>query len=266
MGDKVVYTITVTNNGPDDTTDVFVKDLLPNGLKFVSADGNYNPITGIWNIGDLLNGKTVMLKIIAQVVLSNMNITNTATVNQTNYDPNPDNNQSNTTITVGKSSDLTIHNTVNNNKPHVGDKVVYTITVKNNGPDNASGVYVKDLLPAGLKFVSAYGKYNSITGIWTIGDLLNGKTAVLKIIAQVVLSNVNITNTATVHQTNYDPNPQKQSNTTITTVKKSDPGNEGGAVIINDKTVPMQNTGVPLVGLVLAILVIFGGLLPKRKQ
>ena len=89
MGDKVVYTIAVTNNGPDNSSSVFVKDLLPNGLKFISTDGNYNPITGIWDIGDLLNGQTVMLKIITQVVLSNMNITNTATVNQTNYRSKP---------------------------------------------------------------------------------------------------------------------------------------------------------------------------------
>ena len=172
VNDKVVYTITVTNNGPDNATGVFVKDLLPKGLKFISADGNYNPATGIWTIGDLLNGETVVLKIIAQVIQSNVNITNIATVNQTNYDPNPDNNQSNNTITVGKSSDLAINNTVNNSKPNLNDKVVYTITVKNNGPDNATGVFVKDLLPKGLKFVSAIGNYDSATGIWTIGDLL----------------------------------------------------------------------------------------------
>ena len=81
------------------------------------------------------------------------------------------------------SSDLAINKTVNNNKPKVNDKIVYTITVTNNGPDNATGVFVKDLLPKGLKFVSADGIYNPTTGIWTIGDLNNGETVVLNIIA-----------------------------------------------------------------------------------
>ena len=100
---------------------------------------------------------------------------------------------------------------------------------------------------------------------------MNGETVVLKIIAQVIQSNVNITNIATVHQTNYNPNPDnKQSHSTITVGKESDPttdpSGEGNGVIINAKTVSMQNTGIPLTGLLLAILAIFCGLLPKKKQ
>ena len=155
---------------------------------------------------------------------------------------------------------------------HVNDKIVYTIAVTNNGPDNATNVFLKDLLPKGLKFISADGKYNSTTGLWTIGDLQSGETAVLNIISQVIQSNVNITNIAAVHQTNYDPNSTNdQSNITVNVGKDSDPTSGGRpvkkdvGVNVNAETVTMKNTGVPVAVLVLSILAVFGGMLQKRK-
>ena len=49
-----------------------------------------------------------------------------------------------------------------------------TVTLRNNGPDAATGVQVTDLLPAGLTFASAdpsQGTYNSATGLWTVGTV-----------------------------------------------------------------------------------------------
>ncbi|SCG85868.1 Conserved repeat domain protein [Methanobacterium congolense] len=170
------------------------------------------------------------------------------------------------------TSDLAVNKTVNNKKPPVNDKIVYTITVTNNGPDNATDVFVKDLLPKGLKFISADGRYNPSTGLWSIGDLQSGETAVLNIIAQVIQSNANITNTATVYQTNYDPNnTNDQSDITINVGKDSDPTSGGRvvrkdvAVNVNAETVTMKNTGVPVSVLVLGILAVFGGMLQRRK-
>ncbi len=170
------------------------------------------------------------------------------------------------------SSDLAINKTVSNSKPNLNDKIVYTITVTNNGPDNATGVYVMDLLPEGLKFVSANGNYNSTTGIWTIGDLENGETAVLHIIAQVISSSVNITNTATVNHTNYDPNDTNDQSSTIITVGK-DPNKDNSGTgdgkdqgnTVNAKTVTMHDTGVPIVLLLMALLAVFGGIVLGRK-
>ena len=39
------YTIVVVNNGPDKSFNVTVGDLLPDGVKFISSNGQYNPDT-----------------------------------------------------------------------------------------------------------------------------------------------------------------------------------------------------------------------------
>ena len=68
-----------------------------------------------------------------------------------------------------------------------GTTVVYTLTATNKGPDAATGVVVKDQLPAGLTYVSddSAGAYATASGLWTIGDLANGESKVLKITATV---------------------------------------------------------------------------------
>ena len=68
-----------------------------------------------------------------------------------------------------------------------GDTVIYVLTATNKGPDAATSVTVKDQLPAGLTYVSddSAGLYNTNTGIWTIGNLANTETKILKITATI---------------------------------------------------------------------------------
>jgi uncharacterized repeat protein (TIGR01451 family) len=56
VNDTVLYTITVTNAGPDAATGVKVSEFLPAGLTLVSASasrGSYSSGTGTWTIGSL---------------------------------------------------------------------------------------------------------------------------------------------------------------------------------------------------------------------
>jgi uncharacterized repeat protein (TIGR01451 family)/fimbrial isopeptide formation D2 family protein len=105
-----------------------------------------------------------------------------------------------TTTPVSAAADIAVTKTVNNAAPSVGNTVTFTITAKNNGPSDATGVQVTDSLPVGLAFVGATpstGSFNQTSGAWIIGALANGASATLTITATVTKPGA-ITNTATV--------------------------------------------------------------------
>ena len=58
-GQRVTYTLTLTNNGPGVATGVTASDQLPAGVAFVSAqgDGSYDSATGVWDLSDLTLAK-----------------------------------------------------------------------------------------------------------------------------------------------------------------------------------------------------------------
>lgn len=118
----------------------------------------------------------------------------------------------NVTITITACADLSLTKSVDNPTQTVGQNVVFTITVTNAGPSTATNVTVKDVLPAGLSFVSAdpAGAYNSGTGIWTVGTIVKDATATLKITATVT-QNATITNIAEV-ATSDQPDPDSTPN------------------------------------------------------
>ena len=77
VGDLITYTITVVNRGTTNATGVLVYEDLLDGLKYISDDSNdkYNFNEGIWTIGDLNAGESVVLNIVVQVTKVG-NITN----------------------------------------------------------------------------------------------------------------------------------------------------------------------------------------------
>ena len=91
-----------------------------------------------------------------------------------------------TPVTVG-SADVGLTKVADKTNTKTGDTVKYTLTVTNNGPDGATGVEVKDQLPAGVTFVSASGDgtYDNATSTWTVGSVAvgaaNAKTLIITV-------------------------------------------------------------------------------------
>ncbi len=233
---QVVFTISVLNSGPNGATGVKVTDLLPNGFTYVSntpSQGSYNNVTGLWTIGSMTNGASATLMITATVNSgAGLVYTNAAQItdeDQIDPDSSPDtgplvdedgngngddDDEDNVTLPV---SDLSLTKTVNNNSPNQNSNITYTITVMNSGPDNATGVTVKDLLPAGLAYVSdvaSVGSYNNVSGIWTIGSLANGASQTLQIVATVTGSGtiVNFAEINNADQADPDSDPHTSFN------------------------------------------------------
>ena len=93
-GDTIIYTITLTSNGPGDATGVEITALLPPGLTYVTdnSGGAYDSDTGIWNVGSLPSGALAILEITVTVDTgtAGTTITNTAAVTDSDQ-PDPDN-------------------------------------------------------------------------------------------------------------------------------------------------------------------------------
>jgi uncharacterized repeat protein (TIGR01451 family) len=192
-GATVVYTVTVTNDGPGPATGVAITDLLPTGVTYVSdvpSQGSYFAGTGLWTVGSLANGASATLDITANVDAgtAGTTVTNTASLSASDQgDTNAANDTDSAGITV-QAVDIAITKIVDDPAPNEGDTIVYTVTATNNGPDTATGVEVTDLLPAGVTYVSdvpSQGGYAVVTGLWTIGTLANGASATLDLTVSV---------------------------------------------------------------------------------
>lgn len=222
IGDNVLFTITVMNTGALGATNVAVTDQLPAGLTFVSStptQGSYNSGTGIWSVGSVAASGSATLQIVAQVASAGSK-TNTAQVSaadQTDADSTPANGNANeddqaSVVVLPQASDLSLAKVVNTSTPTVGQNVTFTLTLSNAGPTAATGVMVRDQLPAGLTFVSStasHGSYSNATGVWNVGTVAASASATLQIVATVatVGDKTNTAQVSAADQTDPDSTP-----------------------------------------------------------
>ena len=105
--EQVVFTISVTNHGPDRAEQIVVTDHLPHGLEFVSADAGFNPSTGEWTIPSLVPGGLARLTITAVVAegFAGETLTNTATAAVLEHqEDDPSNNSGSATVVAIRPS------------------------------------------------------------------------------------------------------------------------------------------------------------------
>ena len=110
------------------------------------------------------------------------------------------------------SSDLAIEVSIIPHLADEGEEVVFTIGVINNGPDDATGVWVGAFILSGYTYVDHTdgADYDPATGIWTIGELASGATTLIEITIMVNPEGVYLL-TATVVGDQDDPNPANNS-------------------------------------------------------
>lgn len=232
-GDRVTYTISLTNTGPGDATGLVVSEPLAAGLNYVSdipSQGTYDNNTGLWTVGTVANGDTATLQITVDITTANPT-TNTSQVvasDQPDPDSTPNNNDptedDQASVTVpDAAADLNVTKTRITGTPiNLGDNVTFRVSVRNDGPSNGTGVTITDQLPPGLTFVGppvfsdGTDTYDPATGLWTLGNVNVGQTDTLDITATVNTANAlnNIALVSGLDQTDPDPT-DNQDNATV---------------------------------------------------
>ena len=277
-GDTVEWTIIVTNHGPDVAVNAAVSDLLPAGLEYVSddSDGKYNSKSGIWKLGNLTNGESKTLHISTKVCISNATIVNNANVTSDTYDPDESNNTDNSSVTVDPLVDLAITIDPDVNKVNVGDTIVFTVTVVNNGPDTAVNTVASVKLPKELQllgFKPSKGTYDRETGIWTIGDLAPGEKVVLLLNTKALETGqfvVGVSVKCDIDESDYSNNNDA---TVVEVVKPVTPEPltpEPATTAEPSEDIPehtsMPATGNPIVMVLLSLLAIVGISLKRKNK
>lgn len=226
VGERIVFTISVSNAGPNTATNVYVEDVLPSGYKDVVSIANGGGLDAfgvvIWGPLTITPNQTVNLTF-SVVVQPGDSFNNRAQITASDQiDPNSnvdegfdvddlddgiaDDDETDYVVVTPQQSDLAVTKEVEyldknlvGGRPHKGTELVFTITVSNNGPTATRNVTVKDVLPSGFIYRSddAAGNYDKSSGIWTVGNMTNGAVEVLKINA-IISNEENYTNTASV--------------------------------------------------------------------
>ena len=197
VGDNIKFTITIKNSGLSDATNVEIEDVLPESLKFVSANGTYvNDGQNVkWTLDNVESNSSVSVYVIVSAV-SNASVVNFANVT---CSENSTDNTTTDEIEVKPVVDLTVVKTANVSAIHVGDKVSYNIVVTNNGPSNATNVIVVDELPNGLRFVSSNIECVVVDNkaTWTVSKLAAGDNLSIEVVC-IAVGSGDLTNTVNV--------------------------------------------------------------------
>jgi uncharacterized repeat protein (TIGR01451 family) len=199
VGSTVTFTVVVQNSGPSTATGVELTDQLPAGLAFVASragQGTYSSATGVWNVGSLAVGASAQLEIDATVtgVGPYENVAEVTAAGEPDADSTPANGDPTeddqaSALVGGGQIDLSLQKQVMPATVAAGGTASFTLTLRNDGSVDATGVEVEDVLPAGLTLVSANPapEYDAGTGVWTVGTVPAGHSATLVLHVQTAL-------------------------------------------------------------------------------
>ncbi len=235
-GERLTYTLVVSNIGVMNSTGVWLTDTLPMSVTFISA--SISPPTGrsctywsgpprvICNLATIPSYNQVIVTIPVTVSAEMTGTLLNQAIVKGNPADNPGDNVADMATLVNIRADLSIGKSVSSDEVWAGDPLTYTLRVTNTGPSLASGVIVTDELPADSYLKSRGGTgwiCNPASGnkvVCTRDSLAQGVAPDITIVITAPVVNVltTITNTAIVTSTSYDPTPVNTASIT-TTVK-----------------------------------------------
>jgi uncharacterized repeat protein (TIGR01451 family) len=215
------YQITVGNSGPSDARNVVLTDTLPAGTTAVSAVPSQGgpcdfgpPVT--CSLGTITPGQLVTVDLTVDVPAAQSDsLLNNVVVSSDTPEANPADNSSDETTDIVTESDLALQLADAPDPVLIGDSLVYTLMIANDGPSDATSVVVTTTLAADLQLldVSPAGACSgSAVVVCQFATLAAGadQTIVLTTVSDADLGGV-ITSTALVTADQVDPLPVDNS-------------------------------------------------------
>ena len=165
-GETIAWDLAVENLGPSASDNVTITDTLPIGVTFDPATSatecalaGGTPATGqtiVCDVGTLDDGESATVRIAAdldQAIADGVQLTNTAVA--TGDDAADGTAEEETTI--DRIAEVTVTKVAETSPIVPGVAVIYTITVVNNGPSQATDIELIDVLPAGATLIAVSG-------------------------------------------------------------------------------------------------------------
>lgn len=230
-GESTTYTITITNNGPDDDpavslTDIFPTDLSCSYTSLAAGGASGNTAAGNGDLAETLAmpaGSSVSYTAVCDIdSAATGTLSNTATASGSIGDPVPANDSATDETSLNPTADLAIAKSDSVDPVVVGDTLIYTVSVENLGPSDAANVVVSDTLPAGVTLVSTAGCAQDPNGVPScdLGSIAAGNTASFDISVEVGTgAGDQISNTAGVSADTPDPVSGNNTDTEDTAVQ-----------------------------------------------
>ena len=181
-GEELIYTIDIKNTSEDVENNVVAQKVLPDGTEYKEAyiqeyneqsqawenriSAEYNASTGriVWNLGTINSQESKRIRLVVTAAklpdgTSYKDIITTTTV----YADGISNHVSEETInTVAKPViETNISSDISKEYMAEGDRITYTITVKNTGRLDAGNLKIEDILPDDLRFISGSYEINN---------------------------------------------------------------------------------------------------------
>ncbi|MEL6941734.1 MAG: T9SS type A sorting domain-containing protein, partial [Bacteroidota bacterium] len=231
---RVTYTLSITNEGTEDMTQVAVSTPFPEGMRYTGSrpsKGNYRQVAQEWKVRNLAAGETATLELTLFTLVGDQEIEFFAEVSnafEADIDSTPNNgtngeddeasitimplenggfgsNEGNTDLELSISADVDAYT--------IYEPITFFVELTNNGDDRAETILVDASLPEGFVFTSAnatHGRYRLFMQRWFVEELGVGETATLELTLFPLITGQEITNFVEVHtqlQVDMDSTP-----------------------------------------------------------
>jgi uncharacterized repeat protein (TIGR01451 family) len=228
-GTDITYTLHAHNGGPSTAPNVKIQDFLPNSVDVLSVGGaGGSCVPGVpgdpshptqCTYATLASGATATMTTVVRVKPGDHPVVNNeARVSSDVLDPDTTNNTASATTSV-RVADLKIVKTSDADVYKPSSQITYTLAVTNNGPGNAENVQVTDALPlTSQDRVAVLDPSCTLAGaivtcnLGTLAPLANRNVTIAIILKG---KEGQVSNTASVSSTTFDPDPANNSSTRV---------------------------------------------------